>query len=1205
MLIKDILEINLGDDIKNVIDLEDFSEQALMKEIDNYIVTDGLAKEFEDLVNKYCSNISETGVWISGFYGSGKSYFGKLAGYLIGNPKIGGTPARDRILQRFAGVENEDLIRNNIGKLAAYQSRLIFFDSAKQDASKGLAFMMFKNFLKSLDLPENEYGYLLFHVMNDAKLMNVAKLVKTKLGKEWSDIRHNLVEYASVPKDLLLQAGKSEADVESLLDATRRQIDAFDAARLKQELDNYLKIVPEERLVFLFDEASEAINQKKYSPFDLEAISESLTALRSKVWTIAIAQEKLDDVINNANISRATLTKVIDRFKTKIHLEATEVDVIIRSSLLKKNAAGKKALTEHFSKNGGSIADHAGLSAAIPKTDKLDTYLAYYPFYSYQFELLQNFLFGTKGSSSTKVAARGMIITTYDILKEELQKQPLFSTTTGWQITRAAQKNPPVRLVNRFQSAESILKESGSPVSGRTLLETIHFLFEAEIVPTSLENICKSFVANPEALVKQKADIERALEILVDHKILLHTNNIYRITSDIEQRLFDDMGRFQVQGFKKKKWLVDELKRSSFVQSLKSITEAGTAHDFYITTDNDDELHAPANKFLKVKVKSLYSLGDDRNADIESIKLQYQNDKSVLWIVPENDRFQELDKLIAEVERISYIEDKYSNPNSEEAPYIKVFQNLKSEKLAAIKRITEESLVNGTAIYYYNTFQLTPENWLSTLQGQQRSILSNVFDKKLSAQLSDSTALLLIKEQTPARYKQYFQGPEFQFFDNDGNFIGDSLLVVDEITRRIKANFAVADDIYKELSGPPTGYAFGTVMTTMAVLLKAGKVIMKVNGAEKYSWKDAGVQEVFGNARMFRSAAFKSITKALKAADRQQIAKLLLDMEVNEHTKLNVTFNSNDMELAKAVHELAKRFVNMVEDLRRTVSDFDRLFSTVESEKQKLLAFTSPISDANYIDVATNFLESAEPYQHALDTILKTQRFVQTNLTKVRQWEHFASAVQDELSKASTPNAVIQTHFEEFKRLCATDVQKHFGQLQQKIQKIKDEYHRLFSEKARESAQQYRNLLTQAESVIRDIQSLPASLNRKQLQDAISLKEYAEARTGDVVELEFETKDKNSRFTYSEVISFCELFPTKVSSLEYLAATLVREEPAPIPVPTPGDPLPPTPPTPRQVIRTKAPARKLKVGEYRLWLKTELQKLASSADNDEIEISND
>ncbi|MBK7967320.1 MAG: hypothetical protein IPK10_19940 [Bacteroidetes bacterium] len=64
-----------------------------------------------------------------------------------------------------------------------------------------------------------------------------------------------------------------------------------------------------------------------------------------------------------------------------------------------------------------------------------------------------------KDYASTKVAARGMIITTYDILKHEIQNEKIFNIATGWQIAKEAQPQPPVRLVNRFSNAETILKK--------------------------------------------------------------------------------------------------------------------------------------------------------------------------------------------------------------------------------------------------------------------------------------------------------------------------------------------------------------------------------------------------------------------------------------------------------------------------------------------------------------------------------------------------------------------------------------------------------------------------------------------------------------------------------------------------------------------------------------------------------------------------
>ena len=212
MLIKDILTIDLSEDIKNVIDLEDISEAAIQAEIESYIITDGLANDYNKFVSVYTSNIIETGVWLSGFYGSGKSYFGKLLGYLMSNRMINGTPARDRIMQRFTGIDDEALVKNSIARLNSINSRVVFMDIAKQDTSKGFSYTLFRNFLKSIELPENEHGFLLFSLMCDCAYTNPTDLVQDKIGLSWSSLKNNRTQYIGKIKDIYISLGNNEGD---------------------------------------------------------------------------------------------------------------------------------------------------------------------------------------------------------------------------------------------------------------------------------------------------------------------------------------------------------------------------------------------------------------------------------------------------------------------------------------------------------------------------------------------------------------------------------------------------------------------------------------------------------------------------------------------------------------------------------------------------------------------------------------------------------------------------------------------------------------------------------------------------------------------------------------------------------------------------------------------------------------------------------
>ncbi|MBK7967319.1 MAG: hypothetical protein IPK10_19935 [Bacteroidetes bacterium] len=276
---------------------------------------------------------------------------------------------------------------------------------------------------------------------------------------------------------------------------------------------------------------------------------------------------------------------------------------------------------------------------------------------------------------------------------------------------------------------------------------------------------------------------------------------------------------------------------------MGKINDNNTPYDFYITSDNDDELTNPGLKQLKLKIKSIYSYGDDRSADIELIKSQFQNDKDVIWIAPDNSHFKEIDKLLDEIERIKYLEEKYSNPNSDEGIIVRAFQAERSTKENRLKELVEQSLIESISIYLYNTAQLDNTNWQTTLNGLQRQVIQNVYSQRLSAQLSDAIADRIIKEGNNQRLLTFFtgQGADFQFFDVQGSFVGESLKPAEQILFKIRNTFVDGATLEKDLEQPPTGFGFGTVITTVAALMRGGKIMAKHNGSEKFSWKDDGV----------------------------------------------------------------------------------------------------------------------------------------------------------------------------------------------------------------------------------------------------------------------------------------------------------------------------------------------------------------------------
>ena len=420
--------------------------------------------------------------------------------------------------------------------------------------------------------------------------------------------------------------------------------------------------------------------------------------------------------------------------------------------------------------------------------------------------------------------------------------------------------------------------------------------------------------------------------------------------------------------------------------------------------------------------------------------------------------------------------------------------------------------------------------------------------------------------------------------------------MAEEILYKVRNTFVDGATIEKDLMEPPCGFTFGTVISSVAALMRAGKLIAKYNGAEKFSWRDEGVKVFFDNSREFRKASFKAVSKSLSALQKQDLAQFLLDVEIEKFIGRKIDYNTNDFELVAAVRDVAKLFADKVTTLRHTEKDFDALFPKADENATYLGGFTGAVSEANYIDKAVAFLEVKDTFLKALQEIEKVEKFSRNNLPKVKEWKLFISEVQDELTKAAIGNINILQLKADFESHLTGDVIKNFASLQQSAQKTKDEYHQLFSAAMKDAAAKYTEIEVLAVDLINEIETLPIGLNDLALSKVSALKQYARQRTNATVTIDFDVKDKQSRFTYSEVLSFIELFPSKKAEVEIAKAGLIKTK---APEPPPGNI--PLPVLKKYVV--KLSNTKMKVSEYKEWLKSELQKLATAADNDEIEIN--
>jgi hypothetical protein len=1198
MTINETLTLNLDEEIKNVIDLEDTNEEAILQEIESYIVTEGISKHLLEFTDKFTSNIRETGVWVSGFYGSGKSYFGKMLGYIIDNPTILGTPARDRFITRVKGVKNESFLESNIRSLDAINSRVIFMDIAKQNTDKSLAFTLFTNFLKSFGFRDDNFGYMEFDLYLDGKLDEVKQKSLELFSKPWDELKYSNLQIAMAMRKIYAAMGYSESDYEQTLKVYNDAIDNFSATKLKEELEKYLTKYKNETIVFIFDEASEAISQGKFSLLDLEGISESLSSISNKVWTIAIAQEKLDDVINNANVSKSQLIKVTDRFKTKLHLESTEVDVIIKSRLLHKKEEYKTKLLEFHKQNDGQISEATNLKSSFPtKTADAEEFATYYPFHKYHFSMLQKFLFSSNALVASQIAARGVIFTTFNVLKKHLKDKELFTFSTLFDLCDEAQVSPPTELSLKYDTAKKILADK-SEIDGQRLLKVIHFLNNsADLAIATVENITKGYMSDLKSYYDVKPKIEEALAVLLEAKVLIHANNNYKITSDLESKLLEEMNNFTVELYLKKRDFTNYLKKISLFSQIASINDDGTPYNFNILTDADDDIKASANKNLRLTLCSLYALDTNLEGFIEGIKLTTQYTKELMTLIPQNKRFDECDRLLSDVRKYNLMIEKYDNDTDEKIKQIiREFSIIKDEKEKNLIALLESAYSEGALIYMYETLLLSKESFKSSINDTQRKLIKNIYTKRLQTQLSEAIIPKLLSENSHDKLSRNFSGDDFKFFDTNGNFIGEHLKVVEEITAKIK-NATDGKSLEMELGNAPWGYSFGTIATTLAALFKAGRVIVRFNSTEYFSPNDRASHEAFVNTTKFKSASFKAISKSLTTAQKTSLVQALQELEYEEHTAKKIGYNSSDFDLADAIKILSEHFITAIATLKNSVADFDRLFASTVNQKQFLQEYTSKTTESNYIDKVVLFLENIANYDDAINQILKTQKFIKNNFSKIKELKEFMSLLENELTKCHKQNTKIAENKVEFESLYKEDIVKNHAKLMQLAQESKDEYFKLLKESVEHMTKNYSELLQQIGFAQEELNKYPPELNAQNQSKLTQLKSYAQSKIikTDDVAIDFHVECKKCNYSLSDVLNYIEMAPSKRNDLVVLQLNFVKEAPLP-PKPMPDIPHAklneetPTPPKPKEPkkISFKMSKKVMSIGEYKELLSNQL-----------------
>lgn len=412
MEIQNLFRKDIHRNIEGVIKIGKDDNNVRIDELSEYVVTNELKKHFDSFFKSYADSLhkrtADIGVWISGFFGSGKSHFLKILSYILSNKEVNGQKA----YKYFEDKELDNLLMGKIKTASDYSSDVILFNiDSKSDAdaktNKEALVKVFNKVFNSMQGFSESIPWLaeleLSMVKNGTYDKFKAEYNKTS-GFDWTEKRddfyfeeENIVQALSVSNNISKEAAQNLfARAENSYSLS---IDTF-AIKVREYIERKGK---NHNVIFMIDEMGQYIGESNNLTLNLQTIVENLgTECGGKAWVVVTSQEAINSL--QKNINSDSFSKIAGRFKTRLSLSSSNVDEVIQKRILDKNEDAIAMLKDLYNRKNAVLKNLITFSSNTPSVKlykDAEDFVINYPFVPYQFNLLQAVFnnIRTKGAS--------------------------------------------------------------------------------------------------------------------------------------------------------------------------------------------------------------------------------------------------------------------------------------------------------------------------------------------------------------------------------------------------------------------------------------------------------------------------------------------------------------------------------------------------------------------------------------------------------------------------------------------------------------------------------------------------------------------------------------------------------------------------------------------------------------------------------------
>lgn len=651
-IIRDLFAKDINRSINGVVKVQDSKDGSIRQELDEYVVTRELQRHFATFFKAYGDAIDvptdKIGVWISGFFGSGKSHFLKMLSYLLENRQIGGKsairyfdgkivdPMVEAAMERACSVSTQAILFNIDSKAGQWKQG----DTAPTALLRGFERMFYE--ARGFYGEDLKLAKLEEHIDSLGKTQEFREAFECVNGESWLQTRDTYSYFEDDVVEVLQSVlGMSEKAAWNWLEGSEDEVLAPDvfAKKVKDYVDaqaaahggNY-------RLLFMVDEVGQFITNDRDPSLmlSLQTIVEELgAACGGRVWVMVTSQEAIDNLslpVGN------DFSKIQGRFNTRLSLSSSSVDEVIQRRVLEKTAPAADTLAQLYKQDSAvlknnftfeeSRADLAGYANA-------KEFVASYPFVGYQFKLLPDVMTEVrKHGVKAKHMSTGerSMLSAFQESAQAIQHEQTGALVPFWRFFDTISKDLEHGVIQVVVCAERASENAeGLESYDVRVLKLLYLIRYIGYVKASVENISIFMIDSLDVDKRALKDrVKESLARLERENYVARQGDTYSFLTDEEQEIAQEIAQTPIDNAK----VIESIKKRLFDSIYTARKLNRGTNDFPFDRYVDGSIHGSNMGGMELSVVTMASdLGraDDAELALKSV------DKAIVALSDEVD----------------------------------------------------------------------------------------------------------------------------------------------------------------------------------------------------------------------------------------------------------------------------------------------------------------------------------------------------------------------------------------------------------------------------------------------------------------------------------------------------------------------------------------------------------------------------------------